>query len=216
MTRPELVIFDCDGVLVDSEIIAVQVDQAVLTELGWPLSEAEIIERFMGRSHAFFVAEVEAHVGARLPADWDAEFEHRYLEAFEADLEAVDGIVEALDAIDVPTCVASSGSHKRIRLTLGITGLWTRFEGRIFSAEEVAEGKPAPDLFLHAAERMGVAPGSCIVVEDSVYGVQAARRAGMRVFGYAGGLSATGLLEAGGALVFEDMRELPALIRGLR
>ena len=208
-------IFDCDGVLVDSERLAVQVDLAVLAELGWPLSEAEIIERFMGRSHGHFVAEVEANVGRRLPDGWDRRFEHRYLEAFEAELRPVEGIVEALEQIELPTCVASSGSHDRIRFTLGLTGLLDRFEGRIFSGDEVAEGKPAPDLFLLAAERMGAAPSGCVVVEDSVYGVRAARAAGMRVLGYAGGLTAGDRLRAEGAMVFEDMRELPGLIRAL-
>jgi HAD superfamily hydrolase (TIGR01509 family) len=215
MAQPELVIFDCDGVLVDSERLAVRVDLAVLTELGWPLSEAEIIDRFMGRSHGHFVAEVEAHVGRPLPERWDLRFEQRYLDAFEADLRAVEGIVEALEQIELATCVASSGSHERIRFTLGLTGLWERFEGRIFSGDEVAEGKPAPDLFLHAAERMGAEPGGCVVVEDSLYGVRAARAAGMPVFGYAGGLTAADRLRAEGAVVFEDMRALPELIRGL-
>jgi HAD superfamily hydrolase (TIGR01509 family) len=212
--QPELVIFDCDGVLVDSERLAVQVDLAVLTELGWPLSEGEIIERFMGRSHGHFVAEVEAHVGRRLPKGWDLGFEQRYLEAFEADLRAVEGIVEALEQIELPTCVASSGSHERIRFTLGLTGLWERFEGHIFSGDEVAEGKPAPDLFLLAAERMGAVPGGCVVVEDSLYGVRAACAAGMPVLGYAGGLTSADRLKKEGALVFDDMRALPGLLRG--
>jgi HAD superfamily hydrolase (TIGR01509 family) len=215
VARPELVIFDCDGVLVDSERIAVKVDLAVLAELGWPLGEAEIIDRFMGRSHAFFVAEVEANVGRRLPEGWDGQFEHRYLEALEADLQPVDGVIEALHEIELPTCVASSGSQRRMRLTLGITGLWERFEGRIFSGDEVAEAKPAPDLFLYAADRMGAAPGSCVVIEDSRHGVRAARRAGMPVLGYAGGLTAPGLLSEEGAVVFDDMRALPGLLRSL-
>jgi HAD superfamily hydrolase (TIGR01509 family) len=216
LAQPELIIFDCDGVLVDSERLAVQVDVAVLAELGWPLSEAEVIDRFMGRSHAHFVSEVEANVGRRLPDGWDGRFEHRYLDLFEADLRPVDGIIEGLDEIELPTCVASSGSHERIRFTLGLTGLWERFEGRIFSGDEVAEGKPAPDLFLLAAERMGAAPADCVVVEDSRHGVQAARRAGMPVLGYAGGLTPADRLEAEGAVVFDDMRALPGLLRGLR
>jgi HAD superfamily hydrolase (TIGR01509 family) len=214
--QPELVIFDCDGVLVDSERIAVQVDRAVLAGLGWPLSEAEIIDRFMGRSHGHFVTEVEAHVGRTLPDGWDGQFEHLYLEALEADLRPVDGIIEALDQIELPTCVASSGSHERIRLTLGITGLWDRFAGRIFSGDDVTEGKPAPDLFLHAAERMGAAPSGCVVVEDSRHGVRAARRAGMPVFGYAGGLTSADRLTQEGAVVFDDMRALPGLLSGLQ
>ncbi|HEY4791727.1 MAG TPA: HAD family hydrolase, partial [Actinomycetes bacterium] len=147
----ELVIFDCDGVLVDSERIGVRVEAEYLAELGWPLSEAEIVERFMGRTSEFIDEAVEAQLGSRLPSDWKDQFERRYREAFAADLVPVDGILEALDQITVPTCVASSGSHDKLRFTLGHTGLYERFEGRIFSGYEVANGKPAPDLFLHTA-----------------------------------------------------------------
>jgi HAD superfamily hydrolase (TIGR01509 family) len=126
----------------------------------------------------------------------------------------VDGIVEALDRIRTPTCVASSGSHEKMRYTLGKTGLYERFAGRIFSAAEVPRGKPAPDLFLHAAARMGVTPADCAVVEDSAVGVQAARAAGMPVFGYAGGVTPAARLEGPGTIVFRDMRELPGLLGG--
>ena len=209
----ELVIFDCDGVLVDSERIAVRVDAIVLGRLGWELSEAEIIERFMGRSEAYMVGEIEAALGRPLPHDWDAEFAPLYREALEAELQPVDGVVEALDSIPTPTCVASSSTHERLRFTLGRTGLLERFDGRIFSAADVANGKPAPDLFLHAAASLGADPARCAVVEDSVYGVQAARAAGMRAFGYAGGLTASDRLAGPGTTVFSDMRELPALLR---
>jgi HAD superfamily hydrolase (TIGR01509 family) len=128
----------------------------------------------------------------------------------------VDGITEALDQIAVPTCVASSGSHDKLRFTLGHTGLYQRFQGRIFSGYEVANGKPAPDLFLHAAARMGAEPGRCAVVEDSHYGVLAARAAGMRVFGYAGGLTPPERLEGQGTTVFHDMRDLPRLLADSR
>jgi HAD superfamily hydrolase (TIGR01509 family) len=124
----------------------------------------------------------------------------------------VPGVVEALDQIDLPTCVASSGSHDKIRFTLGLTGLYDRFAGRIFSVYDVALGKPAPDLFLYAARRMGVAPEACAVVEDSRYGVEAARAAAMQAFGFAGGLTPCAWLEAAGAVVFSDMRELPGLL----
>jgi HAD superfamily hydrolase (TIGR01509 family) len=209
------VIFDSDGVLVDSERLAVQVDAAVLARLGWPLSEADIVERFMGRTHEFMVSEIEAHVGRPLPPEWESEFEQLYREAFEAQLRPVDGVMEALDEIELLTCVASSGSHEKIRFTLGLVGLYERFKGRIFSASDVANGKPAPDLFLHAAERLGVAPDTCVVIEDSRYGVQAAHRAGMRALGYAGGLTPGACLEAEGALVFDDMRSLPRLVAEL-
>ena len=208
----ELVIFDCDGVLVDSERIAVRVESEYLTELGWPLSEAEIIEQFMGRTEEFMDEAIEARLGSRLPGDWQDQFQRRYREAFAADLVPVDGVVEALDQITIPTCVASSGNHDKIRFTLGHTGLYQRFEGRIFSGYEVANGKPAPDLFLHAAARMAAEPGRCAVVEDSRYGVMAARAAGMHAVGYAGGLSPAHRLEGEGTVVFDDMRKLPRLL----
>jgi HAD superfamily hydrolase (TIGR01509 family) len=207
-----LVIFDCDGVLVDTERIAVRIDVRVLAELGWTMTEAEVIERFMGRSDEEMTAEIEAHLGQRLSASWEEPFRHLYREAFAAELTPVPGIVAALDAITVPTCVASSGTHEKIQFTLGLTGLYERFAGRIFSASEVVRGKPAPDLFLHAARRMGVAPAGCAVVEDSRYGVEAARAAGMRAFGYAGGLSPRRSLEGPQTVVFDHMRELPQLL----
>ena len=179
MSAPiSLVIFDCDGVLVDTERIAVRIDVAVLTELGWPMSEAEVVERFMGKSDAERTRLIEAHTGRKLPESWEAPFRHLYREAFAAELEPVPGILEALDAITLATCVASSGTHEKIRFTLGLTGLYDRFAGRIFSVDDVRRGKPAPDLFLHAASRMGAAPEQCAVVEDSPYGLQAARAAG--------------------------------------
>jgi HAD superfamily hydrolase (TIGR01509 family) len=213
MTEPlQLVIFDCDGVLVDSERLAVRVEAAVLAELGWPLSQAEVVERFMGRSQAFMAQAILDRLGRRLPDDWQDRLDRRYRAAFDAELAPVDGIVEALDRIATPTCVASSGSHEMLRHTLGLTGLYQRFEGRIFSASEVAEGKPAPDLFLHAAARLGAEPAACAVVEDSRYGVQAARAAGMRAFGYTGGLTPPGRLAGPRTVLFGDMRRLPDLL----
>ena len=208
----ELVIFDCDGVLVDSERLAVRVESEYLTELGWPLSQAEIVERFLGHTDRYMDEAIEAQLGSRLPSDWKDQFQRRYLEASAADLAPVDGITEALDRITIPTCVASSGSHDKIRFTLGHTGLYERFEGRIFSGYEVAAGKPAPDLFLHAAATMGADPARCAVVEDTRWGVLAARAAGMRAFGYAGGLTPPEHLEGDATQVFEDMRELPHLL----
>ena len=212
--RFELVIFDCDGVLVDSERLAVRVESEFLTELGWPLSEADIVERFMGRTDQYMNEAIEAELGDRLPGDWKEQFDRRYREAYAAELVPVDGVLDALDQIEAttPTCVASSGSHDKLRFTLGHTGLYERFEGRIFSGYEVANGKPAPDLFLHAAARMGADPARCAVVEDTLYGVMAARAAGMRAFGYAGGLSSPERLEGEATVVFEDMRELPGLL----
>jgi len=207
-----LVIFDCDGVLVDSERFGVRIDVQVLAELGWAMSEAEVVERFMGRTDAYMVSQIEAHLGRALPADWEAPFQHLYRQAFDAALTPVPGVVDALDRITIATCVASSGTHERMRYTLGLTGLYERFAGRIFSASEVAHGKPAPDLFLHAARRMAVVPLDCVVVEDSRFGVEAARAAGMRALGYAGGLTPRHWLEGPGTVVFDDMRDLPRLI----
>jgi len=208
----ELVIFDCDGVLVDTERLAVRVDVQVLAQLGWVMTEAEVIERFVGLSDATIREAIEAHTGRRLADNWEQEFRHLYRSSFAESLTAVDGVVEALDGITLRTCVASSGSHEKMRFTLGLTGLLERFDGRMFSVSEVERGKPAPDIFLHAAARMGVAPAACAVVEDSRFGVEAARAAGMRAFGYAGGLTPAHLLAGSGTVVFADMRELPRLL----
>ena len=209
----DLVIFDCDGVLVDTERIAVRIDVRVLAELGWTMTEAEVVERFMGRTDAYFVSEVEAYLGRPLPADWEAPYRTWYRDAFVAELAPVAGVVDALAAIETATCVASSGTHERMRFTLGLTGLYERFAGRIFSAEEVVHGKPAPDLFLHAAKKMGADPARCAVIEDSRYGVEAARAAGMRAFGYTGGLTPRHWLEGPATTLFEDMRDLPRLLQ---
>ena len=209
----ELVVFDCDGVLVDSERLAVRVESRLITELGWALSEQDVLERFVGRSDAFMRGEIEAALGRAVP-EWDDLYRDRLCEAFHAELTAVDGVSDAIDALSVATCVASSGTHDKMALTLGFTGLWDRFAGRIFSTSEVANGKPAPDLFLHAAEEMGVVPSACVVVEDSRAGVEAARAAGMRALGYAGGLTPADWLAGPNTTVFTDMAVLPRLVRG--
>ncbi|MCX6497721.1 MAG: HAD family hydrolase [Arthrobacter sp.] len=208
----ELAVFDCDGVLVDSEVISVRVDQRVLADLGWELEIEEIVRRFVGRSEANFISTIEQHLGIELAEGWDSTYQQWYHEAFERDLTAVDGVEEALEGLRLPHCVASSGSHAKMQRTLGKTGLLHRFAGRIFSATEVANGKPAPDLFLHAAGTLGTVPGRCAVVEDSAYGVQAARAAGMHVFAYAGGVTPAEWLAGPGTTVFHDMRRLPELI----
>jgi HAD superfamily hydrolase (TIGR01509 family) len=208
----ELVIFDCDGVLIDSERLAVKVDVVALRELGWPLSEAEVIARFVGRSDREARKMIEAHLGRKLPDAWTERVQQRYREVFAAELTPVEGILDALDQIALPTCVASSATHEHLRYTLGLTGLYERFAGRIFSADDVARGKPAPDLFLHAAAAMAADPAGCVVVEDSRPGVEAARAAGMRVLAFAGGLSTAEVLDGPSTTVFDDMRELPALL----
>jgi HAD superfamily hydrolase (TIGR01509 family) len=183
---------------------------ALLTDIGLPMTPEESVEAFMGRSWKTVESHAEAALGRPLPEG----FRRRYLDAmfaaFETELRPVPGVVEALDTIDLPVCVASSGSHEKMRFTLGHVGLWERFEGRIFSATEVEHGKPAPDLFLHAAERMGWPAAECAVVEDSPAGVEAALAAGMTALGYAGSTPADRLP---GARVFTDMAELPALLQ---
>ncbi|WP_233580980.1 HAD family hydrolase [Streptomyces triticirhizae] len=210
----DLVIFDCDGVLVDSEPLALRVCLDLGAELGWPLTEDEVIDRFLGRSERAVEQQIAERLGAELAARWGEEYRARLARAIDTELTEVDGVSEALDALPVPLfCIASSGSHDKMRRTLGRTGLRERFgDERIFSASEVARGKPEPDLFLYAADRMGVAPARCAVVEDSQYGVRAARAAGMRAFGYAGGLTPAEWLAGPGTTVFDDMRKLPVLL----
>jgi len=206
------VIFDCDGVLIDSERLAIKVDVVMLRELGWPLTEEEVIERFVGRSDRDTQAEIEAHLGRKLPDGWEERWAPLYRQVFAAELAPVEGVVEALDRMTLPSCIASSGTHAYLRYMLGLTGLYERFAGRIFSVEDVERGKPAPDLFLHAAERMGAKPARCVVVEDSRSGVDAARAAGMRVLAFAGGLVPSELLEGPNTTLFGHMRELPGLL----
>ncbi|MEU1736425.1 HAD family hydrolase [Streptosporangium sp. NPDC020145] len=208
----ELVIFDCDGVLIDSERLAVRLHVTVGAELGWPLTEAEVIEKFIGRSIVSNGERIAARLGPSQAALWLERFERLHHAAVAAELTPVDGILDVLDTLTLPSCVASGSSHDTMRRTLGHTGIHRYFEGRVFSAAEVAHGKPAPDLFLHAARRMGVHPSACVVVEDSRYGIQAARAAGMRALGYTGGLTPARWLEGPNTSVFDDMRELPRLL----
>jgi HAD superfamily hydrolase (TIGR01509 family) len=213
MGKPvELVIFDCDGVLVDSETIGVVVDQRVLADLGWNLTIDEVVERFVGGTKENFESQIEAFLRRPLEAGWHDSYASWYQEAFDDELRTVAGIEMALEKLRIPSCVASNSSHARIRNSLVVTGLLPYFDGRIFSAEEVEHGKPDPDIFLWAAKRMGVEPANCLVVEDSRFGVLAARAAGMRVLGYAGGLTPPSSLEGVGATVFSSMDELEILI----
>lgn len=209
-----LVIFDCDGVLVDSERLVQDVDMRMIRALGWPITRAEIFDQHLGRSEADVIANIAARTAAPLPPTFVAERDAAYLQAFRAGLVAVPGVEKAILELHEQgwaTCVGSSGSHDRIRLTLGLTGLLPLFEGRIFSAQDVPRSKPSPDLFLHAAKTMGVRPERTIVVEDSPSGVRAARAAGIRVIAYAG-LTPAGLLGAADTVV-TDMAELTQAIR---
>ena len=210
----ELVIFDCDGVLVDSERLANAVLADLLTEAGLPTTTDESIATYMGLSMPSCVALAEERLGRPLPLDLIDRYHERVFEAFDRELQAVPGVAEVVRELRWPACVASSGEHERMRRTLGRTGLHGDFEGRIFSAAEVERGKPHPDLFLHAAERMGVEPGACVVVEDSPYGVRAAMAAGMTALGYAA-MTPAAVLHAEGAETFAAMAELPALLERL-
>ncbi|MEU9899798.1 HAD family hydrolase [Streptomyces phaeochromogenes] len=213
--RYELVIFDNDGVLVDSEPISNTLLAAYLTELGHPTSYEESLRDYMGAAMHRVHDIVEERTGERLPADFDYVFHARVFAAFERELEPVAGAVEVLEKLaadGVPYCVASSGSHERIRVGHRKTGLDRWFDhGRVFSSQDVGRGKPAPDLFLHAAERMGVPPEKCLVVEDSPLGVRAAVAAGMDVYGFTAMTPAERL--AGADRLFGDMGELIGLLQ---
>ncbi|MFD8204464.1 HAD family hydrolase [Streptomyces sp. NPDC059701] len=212
--RYELILFDNDGVLVDSEPISNRLLAAHLTELGHPTSYEDSLRDYMGSAMHRVHDLVLERSGRPLPEDFDDVFHRRVFAAFERDLEPVPGVVgvlEKLAADEVPYCVASSGSHERIRVGHRKTGLDRWFDdARIFSAEDVGRGKPAPDLFLHAAERMGVAPQRCLVIEDSALGVRAAVAAEMDVYGFTGMTPAERL--TGATRLFGDMGELADLL----
>jgi len=210
------VIFDCDGVLVDSEPIANAILAAVLTEIGLPTTPEESVRDFMGRSWAHAVALVTDRLGAPPPDELAQRYRERLFAAYAAGLPPVSGVADVLDAIALPFCVASSGDHERIRRGLDAAGLRDRFaEEAIFSAEDVAHGKPAPDLFLHATAKMGFDRPSTVIVEDSQTGVQAGVAAGMRVLGYAPTEADASALRAHGAEPFQEMAQLP-IILGVR
>jgi HAD superfamily hydrolase (TIGR01509 family) len=204
------VIFDCDGVLVDSEPIANRLLAEALSGIGLTMTTEESSAAFMGRSWASNLEEIEARLGREPPLDLETRYHDDMRAAFERELEPVPGIVAALDRIELPWCVASSSTPAHIRFVLEHTGLLERFADRLFSATEVQHGKPAPDLFLHAASRMGWEPARCAVVEDSQAGVQAGLAAGMTVFGYAGRTDPALLA---GARTFARMEELPELLQ---
>ncbi|GAA2229991.1 HAD family hydrolase [Streptomyces nogalater] len=212
--RYDLVIFDNDGVLVDSEPISNRLLAGYLTELGHPTSYEDSIRDYMGSAMHRVHDLVLERTGRRLPDDFDEVFHARVFAAFERELRPVPGVTDVLEKLaadGVPYCVASSGSHERIRVGHRTTGLDRWFtDERIFSSEDVGRGKPAPDLFQYAAKRMGVAPGRCVVVEDSPLGVQAAVAAGMDVYGFTAMTPPERLVGAG--QLFARMEELAALL----
>jgi HAD superfamily hydrolase (TIGR01509 family) len=203
-----LVIFDCDGVLVDSDRISLRIQAERISTLGIEMT----YEDFLGLGMPATLRILSQRLGRPVPEEWVRGLETAVSEAFEHELAPVPGIVEALDAIELQTCIASSGSHEKMRFTLGLMGLYDRFAGRIFSTEEVSRGKPAPDLFQYAAVRMGVPAEDCVVVEDNPFGVAAAKTAGMRALGFATTTPPARLTEAN--TVFAAMAELPVLVAG--
>jgi HAD superfamily hydrolase (TIGR01509 family) len=210
MPPVQLVVFDNDGVVVDSEILANRVLSDVLTEYGHPTSPEECVRDYLGGTLSGVRSIIKQRSGRDLPAGFDESYHQRLFEAFSTDLRPVPGIQSVLDGLELPYCLASSGTLVRIVRSLTITGLLGYFENRIFSAEQVPHGKPAPDLFLHAAAAMAVATWRCVVIEDSPNGVAAARAAGMTVFGYVALTPADRLSDADAT--FSRMDELPSLL----
>ena len=207
-----LVIFDCDGVLVDSEPITNRVFAKMLNELGIAISLEDIFERFVGRSMPQCLEILAKLLGRPVPQHFVEEYQTRSTTALKSELKAVPDIETVLAAMRVPYCVASSGTHEKMHTTLGITGLLPQFRGKMYSVTEVAQSKPFPDVFLHAARQHGVMPADCAVIEDTPTGVRAGVAAGMTVFGYCALTPKQRLIEAGAHHTFERMRDLPSLI----
>ena len=215
---PGLVIFDCDGVLVDSEPLSLAGLTAGLNRIGVAIDVGTVRDRFAGTSMVSIMEHIARDYGITAPPGFVEAVKAETLATFDRELKAMRGVAEAIRAIDLPICVASSSDPIRLRHSLTLTGLLPLFSGNVFSSAQVARGKPFPDLFLFAAERMGVAPEACLVIEDSVPGVTAAREAGMRVVGFTGGghwahdPSGPDLTRAGAATVFSDFTNFRSLI----
>ena len=217
----DLIIFDCDGVLVDSEVISCRAHAEMLTRHGYPITSDQVLRRFLGVSDREARRAIESETGRKLPDDFESQVKQATLQFYADDLRPISHVGAAIAAISLPKCVASSGTPEKIRHGLACAGLYDLLSPHIFSASQVQLGKPAPDLFLFAAEQMKAAPERCVVIEDSVAGVTGARAAGMTVLGFHGGSHcqagyAGTLRAAGAAATFDDMRQLPALIRGYR
>jgi HAD superfamily hydrolase (TIGR01509 family) len=221
-TEKGLVIFDCDGVLVDSEPISINVLVQAMRDAGIEIDEEGAYERFLGRSLATLIGTLESEFNVFADQEFLDRIRNDLYARFRIELKPIAGIGETIDRLDIPCCVASSSQLERIRLSLGITGLLDRLEPHIFSASMVERGKPAPDLFLHAAHQMGAQPSKCIVVEDSPAGIVAARAAGMTVFAFTGGSHAHSpsyraqLDRLSPEVVFDAMPDLIHLVRKYR
>jgi HAD superfamily hydrolase (TIGR01509 family) len=213
-SRFGLVIFDCDGVLVDSELITNRIFARMLNELGLRISLEDMFERFVGRSMPQCLEIITKLLGRPVPQQFVEEYQTRSAAALQAELKAVPDIETVLAAMRIPFCVASSGTHEKMQTTLGVTGLLPQFRGKMYSVTEVAQSKPFPDVFLHAARQQGVMPADCAVIEDTPTGVMAGVAAGMTVFGYCALTPKQRLVEAGAHHTFERMRDLSALISG--
>ena len=214
----DLIIFDCDGVLVDSEAISCRVHAETLTRHGYPITFDQVLQRFLGVSDHEAGLIIEAEMGRRLPDDFETQRKQAVLQCYAGELRAIPHIGETIAAIDLPKCVASSGTPEKIHHGLTCGGLYDLLSPNIFSASQVKRGKPAPDLFLFAAEQMRARPGRCLVIEDSVPGITGAIAAGMPVLGFHGGSHcppgyAKLLRDAGAIETFDDMRQLPELVR---
>jgi HAD superfamily hydrolase (TIGR01509 family) len=207
-----LVIFDCDGVLVDSELITNRVFAQMLNEIGIAVSLQDMFELFVGRSTPQCVEIVAKMLGRPIPLHFVEEYHTRSATALKSELKAVPDIEMVLAGMRLPYCVASSGTHEKMQTTLGVTGLLPLFSGKMYSVTEVAQSKPSPDVFLHAARQQGVLPADCAVIEDTPTGVRAGVAAGMTVFGYCGLTPRQRLVEAGAHQTFARMRDLPGLI----
>ena len=208
----DLIIFDCDGVLVDSEVISCRAHAETLTRHGYPITSDQVFDRFLGQSMRKATLEIEAELGRRLPDDFQAEVYAEIFRLFAASLQATPHIDAALAAIAMPVCVASSGPPQKISASLNHVGLYDRFAPHIFSAVQVRNGKPAPDLFLYAAAKMGFTPSRTIVVEDSPLGVQGASTAGMTVIGYAEIVAAERLRSAGANVTVTRLLDVAPLL----
>ncbi|MDJ0693366.1 HAD family hydrolase [Mastigocoleus sp. MO_188.B34] len=212
MHQFELVIFDCDGVLVDSERITNTVFAQMLNELGLNLTLEDMFNKFVGNSMTTCLEMIQGMLGKSIPKTFVGEYKVRTKKALESELQAVEGIKDALDRLNLPYCVASSGDREKMQTTLGITNLLSYFEDKLFSVTEVANGKPHPDIFLYAAEKMGFKPEKCVVVEDTPIGVKGGVAAGMTVFGYAKLMKPEKLTAAGAHIIFDEMKLLPELV----
>ncbi len=215
MSQFDLIIFDCDGVLVDSERLANQVFASILSEeCELDFSLEEMFDRFVGRSKSQCMSIVEKLTGAPHSPRLAIRYEEEINAALENSVEAVAGVEVLLNNLNIPFCVASSGSHQKMRTTLGRTGLLRHVEGKLFSTSDVGRGKPFPDIYIHAARKMGTpASPRCLVVEDSPTGVEGAVNAGMTVFGYAELMDENHLRQAGAHHIFHSMEQLPGAIQ---